>query len=451
MRLTRIRVQNLRAVQDLTVRLRDYSSLIGPNNSGKSTILRAIELLLNNVNPSIDEMRKGEDDQDITIEAEFGDILDRERATPGIASLVYDASIKLRRCISIGDDGKAKSTFQCYKCPETIDGWSDKWGELAPEIKTLASDHIEGFNGTKFKSSNSKEQVKELIKKHQSERIIAGDTEWTNEGFSIPAALQQALPQAQIIPAVRDAADDAKPGAKTSFGLLLKKVVLPAMEESKEYKELLDAVGALEQRLRSTGDDQLPQIRSLTDEIATNLRGLMDAKVQIGMAPPDAEKFVGTNTILRLDDGTETPVELQGHGLQRALVFALLEILARQNADVTKEGEESRVRSTVLLYEEPELFIHPYLIRRLKDAFEAIAIRSDWQVVVTTHSPFMVNVGNDPQSLVIHRRLSNESAPEVTQLDHDPFEGDDGLIDERKRPGLLTSFQDAGLSCKQLL
>ena len=267
--------------------------------------------------------------------------------------------------------------------------------------------------------------------------VTTGAPEWTTEGVSIPAALQQALPQAQIIPAVRDADEDGRPGAKTSFGLLLKSIILPAIASSSEYQQMLEAVSALERKLKGEGTEQIPAVRQLADQISSTISSLITARVTLGMDTPDAEKFVGSNTVLRLDDGTATRISMQGHGLQRALVFAMLEILAAQKAiQAQAEGAAALTRRKLLLFEEPELFIHPHLMRRLRDNLVGISEKSDWQVIVTTHSPFLVDVATDPCSLVVHRRPNPASAPQVTQLSVDPFATAEASERERLRAAL---------------
>ena len=66
-----------------------------------------------------------------------------------------------------------------------------------------------------------------------------------------------------------------------------------------------------------------------------------------------------------MDDGVETTIERQGHGSQRALIFALIEVLANHSS---KNTSEEMTRSTILLFEEPELYLHPHLMIRLKNA-----------------------------------------------------------------------------------
>lgn len=437
MRLSRVRVRNLRCIDDAEFWVRDYTTLIGPNNSGKSALLRAVELLLNQLKPEPDEWRRGHENDPIVIEADFEDLEDWERRRPGVSALVHENAIKLRRTMAPSDEGesraRADTEYEAFKPEETIIGWSDTWQALDPAIKKLATDRISGLSGNEFRKAVTKERVRQVVRDEIPDCVQLGDPRWTSEGVSIAPALQQALPQVQLIPAVRDAADDGKPGAKTSFGLLLRSILLPAIKASHEYERLIDAVTELEKRLSAEGDEQLPEVRRLTDESSNRLADFISARVRLGMDPPDAEKFIGSNTVLRLDDGTPTRIALQGHGLQRALVFALLEVLAQQDASVAGDAEqEARSRSIVLLFEEPELFVHPQLMRRLKANLEKISRRPGWQVILSTHSPIMVDVASDPRALVIHRRTSPTEPPRLKQLDHDPFAMDDEREKERE-------------------
>jgi len=186
--------------------------------------------------------------------------------------------------------------------------------------------------------------------------------------------------------------------------------------------------------------EQLTVVRDLAKEISERVSELIAAKVMLGMEAPDAKKFIGGNTLLQLDDGTLTRISLQGHGLQRALVFAMLEVLAAQQAKATPGAETTaNIRHTVLLFEEPELFIHPHLMRRLKEILTKIADRKEWQVIVSTHSPFLVDIGQDPCSLVIHRRPDPAKPPTVKQLRINTLSGPK-MEEDRDRLRALLDF-----------
>jgi predicted ATP-dependent endonuclease of OLD family len=443
MKLSRVRIENLRSVETLEFRPMSYTSLIGPNNAGKSTTLRAIELILNHETPEIDEWRKGFENKPIIIEAEFEELLDWERKTPGVAAHVFDNKVRIRMTAKITRDKKDKAkvevSWESFRQDETIEGWPDgttlkklpkEYQELATNLKITTKD---------FQKETGKESLRSAIREKNPEKITKGDAKWSDVSISIPAALQQALPQAQLIPAIRDASEEGQPGNKTSFGLLLDRIILPAITGSDEYRKLLEAVDALQKRLRGHDEEQIETVRKLAKEISDRVSDLIAAKVMLGMDAPDAKKFIGSSTVLQLDDGTLTRIALQGHGLQRALIFAMLEVLATQGAKSPEEAEGTNSRHTILLFEEPELFIHPHLMRRLKETLVKISQRKGWQVIISTHSPFMIDVGDEPRSLVIHRRQDPTKPPEVEQLKDDLFTIA-GLDEDRMRLRAVLDF-----------
>ena len=424
MKLTELRVKNFRCIDSMSINVPNFLSVIGPNNTGKSSILRAVEIFLNQDKPEISEWRKGNEGEPIEIEGTFGDIQDWERNAQGVSGLVQNGEIKLKAIARIEGESVSLS-YEAFVSPVEIEGWSEAWGELSATIKNLATGI--DLNGTTWRTAANKNRVREIISSQKTELLTHLEPQWTNENISISAALKQALPVAVYVPAVRNASDDGKPGAKTSFGQLLKKIVLPAIQSSDEYRALLSAVTNLSEKLRGTGDNQLDEVKRLGDSLTKRMSSILTASVKFRMDTPDTDKFVGANTGINVDDGTETPIHLQGHGVQRALVFAMIEVLAIQEA--ARGTDETR--STLLLFEEPEIYLHPHLMRRLRASLMDLSAQDNWQVIITTHSLFFVNVAEDPCSLVITSRISATSAPVHRQLETDPFIQEGGNYDER--------------------
>lgn len=440
MKLTRVRIKNLRCIEDAEVKIRDFTSLIGPNNCGKSSFIRGIQVLLNQISPEPEEWRSGHADEEMIIEGDFEELEEWEISTPGVAGIVHNNMIRLRVVATLDDGGeKVQTKYEAFTPQMEIEGWSDSWGELSDKLRSIAAD-IQ-LTGTNFRSAAGKDRLRAAIKENASELITAGEPIWTSESISFKQALQQAIPQAHIVPAVRDATSDGKPGAKTSFGLLLEKIILPAIQSSEEYQELLGVVEKVRGRLSSDSESQLQAVQEVSQAISDRLSSVISAKVRVTMDAPDAGKFVGANTGLRLNDGTDTSIALQGHGLQRSLIFALIEVLATQESLREKEGEaRQQVRCTVLLFEEPELYFHPHIMRRLKRALQTVSGQKYWQVILSTHSPFLIDVGEDPQSLVIFKRANRAVPPTVKQLSESPFGEDSASKMDREALRAVLNF-----------
>lgn len=413
----------------MEIDLYSYTSCIGPNNSGKSTVLSAIHKFLEQTKITDDDFRKGAEEE-IVIAGEFTNIEKWERETPGVAGLVYNNSIQLRLIAEIteSDSGrKIEQRYESFTQDETIDGYNEKWGEVSEQIKTIAST-VDVNTGTHWKTKNKRELVKQKIRDSHAELIAYGDPKWSSENISIKEALKQALPAAIIIPAVRDASDETKPSQNTALTNLMNLLIFPEIQRSEDYREFLTALAKLQDRLGGNTEKQLPGINKLAQDISKRISEIVSATVKFGMDDPDTEKILNSNAYIRIDDGFETKIQYQGHGVQRALIFALIESIAKQNT-LHLDGEHSR--AILLLFEEPELFLHPHLMRRLRQSLEKMAATGPWQIIVSTHSPFLIEVANNPKSLVLFRKNDPMKPPYIKQPKVDPFEKSESSRDDR--------------------
>ena len=80
--------------------------------------------------------------------------------------------------------------------------------------------------------------------------------------------------------------------------------------------------------------------------------------------------------------GMPTPLERMGDGWQSLVRVATLDVLA-QFPDQVRDR-------VVLLFEEPETYLHPHLARKLRGVLERLAA-SGWLVVTATHAPEMIS------------------------------------------------------------
>ena len=151
--------------------------------------------------------------------------------------------------------------------------------------------------------------------------------------------------------------------------------------------------------------------------------------LELEIPPPSIKSVLSTAQIFA-DDGIKGPLDLKGDGLRRAVVFAILrtyvefvaeqefrEAQKRAQQPVPADGnappvdEENQVKrklpSYLLLFEEPELFLHPDAQRILFDALRVFSEKH--HVVVTTHSPLFLG----PEATATFVRLSKTKAEGV--------------------------------------
>jgi predicted ATP-dependent endonuclease of OLD family len=422
MKLKQITINNYRAIDNLEMSFYGYTSLIGQNNTSKSTILRAIYAFINQEKMESDDWRIGYNDEPIIIGGLFNEIEDWERKMSGVAGIIQNNEIKLR---AIWNQAGGKPQYEAYIQQEQIEEWSTRITDIKKSKYIYEIMNELGITTAEtFKVSSNQEKIKQKIRERFPDKVTMLDANWTNENISIDPALKQAIPNVEIIPAVRDASDEAKTQTTTAFGKLLNSIVMPAIQKTEEYSQLMTSVENLSKKIRGKdGVVQPEEIEALAKTISNQIAEIIDVKAILDIATPDTEKFLGSNAVIKLDDGTETSISYQGHGTQRALIFALIEALARQKAEnIQREGEEKIIRSTILLFEEPELFLHPHLMRRLKKSLQKLGALGYWQVIISTHSPFLIDVIDNPKSLILLRR--EESFVKLSQLQEDPFDDD---------------------------
>lgn len=442
MKLAYIKIENFRGIDHLEISIKDYTTLIGPNNAGKSSILRAIYLLCRTTAPDLEEFKGQDHSKAIVIEGIFDDLADWERNQPGVSGMICDDKLHIRLTATVDEKQAKPKVLKVidYKTrKEEIDGWGETWDELSEPLKSLGQPN--GIkNKSTFKTNAHKSQLRDLVRTYAPELVKVGEFEWTSESKSIDAALQQALPKAILIPAVHHVGDETKTSAKSALGELLNALIAPRIRLLAEYKEIEEKLQVLKDKMH--GANQLPAIKLINDGITKGLKRVVDASSILRLGTPDLESALVSSVELRILDGdVDTPVQLQGHGLQRSLIFALLETTAadleKSKAETEREirsaesssadeedDNEIHQRSLLLLFEEPELYIHPHLLRKLKDSLHELAKGGLWQVACTTHSPVFINITEDPTSLVILRKVGDNRAVERTQLEASPF-GDD--------------------------
>ncbi|WP_304509176.1 ATP-dependent nuclease [Anaerotignum sp.] len=424
MKLSKIKIKNFRTFEEeKTIDIYDFTSLIGANNCGKSTILKAIELFLNQEKP-IDSDWCKTCTGDIEITATFSDIQEWERDLPGVAGIIQENEIKLKATY---DRETKKPKYEAFIQMEIINdiNINDNFTSINSEYKEILKS-IGITTANEWKAVANKERFKQHLRDNHPGKIRLETADWTSENISIDAALKQAIPHVEILPAVRDASEETKPQAKTTFGKLLNTIILPAIQSTQEFSELKTSVAKLSAKLRAKGEENgAPEaISKMVGEITERMSELVNIKAILDISEPDTEKFLGSNAILKLDDGTETEISYQGHGAQRALIFSLIDIIANQSNQITRGDETIHTRATILLFEEPELYLHPHLMKRLKESLIKISQKHSWQVIISTHSPFLIDIIENPKSLVLLRKTEGVLAPNVSQLKEIPFSDD---------------------------
>lgn len=132
------------------------------------------------------------------------------------------------------------------------------------------------------------------------------------------------------------------------------------------------------------------------------------------------------------------PLARQGSGTRRTVLWTILKLLAdkgykaKPSAGKTAKAFHEPVgpnSAHILLLDEPEVSLHPAAVDSVRDVLYSLPQNENWQIMVTTHSPNFIDLTRDHTTIVrVERSTDNQIVattlfrPEVAQLSSDDKE-----------------------------
>ena len=405
MKLKRVYIKNYRSCKDVPIEIGSMQALVGANNAGKSSIIRALDFLFNPSTTKVDKETfwNGNIELEIRIEALFDELSDAEKDNEKLKPylrpdntfhIARSATWKIEEPEEEGvppDDGKPViSQHFCKPIPKydwlqesKISGKNiDEWWKNKDDLKVGDANFLDYVGAAKPKVGIWKEKAKEFIENHLSDDDFT-DT-WNDNPQGYAGVLKGTLPHFIFVPAVRDITDEAKVTKSNPFGKLLYAVLESVTAQQKS--ELETTLEGLQKRLnRIGGADRLESIVETERKLNEVLKEYMACDLEIEFQSPSVETLLTTPQLFA-DDGFRNMVSNKGHGLQRAIIFSILRCYSDL---VTGSGDNKK--SMIFAVEEPELYMHPQAQRNLRRVFRGLADKGD-QVIFSTHSSLLLDV-----------------------------------------------------------
>ncbi|WP_082493060.1 MULTISPECIES: ATP-dependent nuclease [unclassified Acidovorax] len=331
MKLEEISILNFCSCENVTIPLGSFTPIIGYNNAGKSTILRAISWLL----------RKS--------------VLSPAKFTNLANAVVVSGVIDNPQVGALPPNQQAQVSKYLHNNKLTIRRIQEAPNVRAAEIKLEVLDPASG--------------------------------DWLPNPTGIDNALAALFPEPIFIEAMDNASEDVNQfAAKNTIGLLLKNT----MEQIRTNN--VAALATLTSALSNAaahlnGPNRIAEFALFESAATTALAKFFPGlSIHLSMQSPTLEDVVKTASIALSDTNNPAPIGFSsyGHGTQRTVQMALINLLASQLRPATP-GQTT----TLLLIDEPELYLHPHAIELLRDSLIAIS-QNDFQIVFTTHSPLVI-------------------------------------------------------------
>lgn len=161
--------------------------------------------------------------------------------------------------------------------------------------------------------------------------------------------------------------------------------------ESPHYQKLLDDFSALY-------DDKLKNVSFVLTDL---LKGFVPSINQAKIETQDSRRKIGRYDFIDdfvdvlIDDGVNTSLEQKGSGIQSLIALALAHTVSVSMA---------ASRNLILAIEEPEAHLHPQGIHEIKKILFDIAKRN--QLIITTHSPLLANTNDISSNIIVSNNIA---------------------------------------------
>lgn len=395
--LEKLRIENFRSFKDETIEFGRYTSLVGPNGCGKSTVLTALNVFFRNTASAPTNMVSlGKED------FHHCDTTTPVKITLTFTDLSEDAKVDLKHYVrqdrlvvsakAAWDDETQSAEVMQYGSRLVMEEFSPFFAaiekkEKAPKLAEL----YKGLQGqfTELPAATSTdgraENLHAFEEAHPEKcKLLEATAQFF--GFTRGSNLLTKYIQWVYVPAVKDASTEQEETSKTALGQLLERTT----RQKVNFKEDIAA-------LRSELEDKYKQLVAKQDAALTQLQESIEkrlrywstpgANLKLGWYYDPGKSLVVNEPAARASIGEGTfmgEVARLGHGLQRSFFVSLLHELAAIGG---VEGP------TLLLgMEEPELYQHPPQAQQMATVLEELACeKHNSQVVVSTHSPYFVS------------------------------------------------------------
>jgi putative ATP-dependent endonuclease of OLD family len=344
-KLAEVLITNYRSCGSTEVKLSDFTALIGYNNAGKSNIISAIQWLARK--SSLQE----------------GDFLNPDDAIEVVGIIDGITQLQLN-----GMGARHSAAISPY----ITDGI----------LKIKRTQLMPGAKAAEIRLS-----------------VWNQDTNaWIPNPGGIDNAIGDLLPEPIRIGAMENAAEDsAKSKSTTTIGKLLAEFTRPVKEAHEA--ELSLHLSEISRRISCEGDSRLGEFAEIDRSVNSKVNDLFPGmSVKLHFETPTFDDIIKAGTIKVYEGaGGGRDFSSYGHGAQRSIQIALIQYLAE-----VKRVANNPETTTLLMIDEPELYLHPFAIEQVREALISLS-SSGYQVVISTHSAQMITPEHAEKALLVRK------------------------------------------------
>jgi len=267
MQLKSIRIENFRSIEDLTVNFENFTALVGANNCGKSTILKAIEIFFEPAPKLSDaDFFMKETDRRIEITCVFYKFVPSEREEFGTS--IIDEELSVSREFS--KDGK---DFGIYSV-QVLGNPDFQEARLAANATAKRAAYKKLREGlyTELGNAPTTEAIETELKAWEAahqERLRKTRVKGFFGAPNVASGKLKKRTSVNLIPAVKDINTDIGTGKKSPVLLLLSNIAEQTIKNREEFSNYLTE--ATDKFAALTDPAGIPQLADIGSKLTTCL------------------------------------------------------------------------------------------------------------------------------------------------------------------------------------
>lgn len=390
-KLRKMTIRNFRCIgpKPVCIDLDDIVVLVGPNNVGKSSILKAYELVMNHGSKKC-----------LLTDSDFPN---------GSINTADLPQIELHTIVN-GDSTPA------LRWVEKIEGQA-----IVRELWTWYSVNTE-----------PKRQGYDVQKQAWDEQVPWG----------APGVAQSKRPQPHMVEAFAHPQQLEKQVIDLLDAIIKDRIknvqtLSDAEDELSDYAKLLRQISELRKRILN---DSMSEIQTIESDLSSAISEIFPGYV-VKFDPraeddieDDLSLFKSSSKLLMgPGQGYQGAIDKQGSGARRTLLWSALRLIVQNGAGKKKDTG----RPHVLLLDEPELCLHPNAVREACRVLYDLPKQGNWQVMLTTHSPTFIDLSRNNTTIVRVERSEQGDILGTTVFRPEKAQLND---DDRERLKLLNLF-----------
>jgi len=396
-----VKICNFKALKETPlIKFTEMPVVVGKNDTGKSSILHALDVFFEKRHPTEDDLTIGAENTEIEIEVHFADFSE-------------DVKNKLEetRLLSSSEELVIKKIFEIGS-------------KKAPQKQM----YIRDFVDSDFQNLHSRKEreLNELGNKYNLEFAKAGRS-ITNESkiaklikYAIEHGIQEKdmwiIPDKDVLREID--------GLLPIFTLFTSYINLniEQAEYQNPFQEMIINEIDVDPELKKKVQVKVAEaIKKAVKEIEENLKLQTDTVKRIVPEPKFIwKKLVKINLEIEDQRGICVPLYNRGMGIQRLVMVALLKYIAEKQSG-------NLIKDRIFAIEEPETSLHPGAQRELIDSFRKLR-KKGYQIIMTSHSPVFASEASEKDIVLVTRQKESASIVQHPNLQPDMVVDELGIL-----------------------